>query len=244
MLTSLRADVLTGHLAPGDQVVQETLAERYGVSRVPLREALKILEGEGLITHHPHRGYFVAELSIEDLLEVYRIREILEAEALRAAVPTMDAAGLEQIALLADEVDAAMASGDLIAITDANRRFHFAMFEASGMPRLVRLLRQLWDATDVYRSVYFAEPANRLQVGHEHRRLLAALRAGDADAVIAAQDGHRANAVLALDLGLRGGQGKGRRTDGPSGSGRGQRSRPMRRDATAAIREGRPVRDS
>lgn len=223
VLAALRADVLAGRLAPGDQVVQETLAERYGVSRAPLREALKILEGEGLVTHHPHRGYFVAELSMDDLLEVYRIREILEAEALRGAMDHLTLERLQGIAVLADEVDAAMASGDIIVITDANRRFHFAIFEASGMPRLIRLLRQLWDATDVYRSVYFAEPANRAQVAHEHRQLLAALRAGDADAVVQAQDGHRANAVAALDLGRRGGRGTGWRTSGPTR--RGERRR-------------------
>ena len=95
VLAALRADILDGTLAPGDQIVQESLADRYGVSRVPLREALKTLESEGQVAYYPHRGYFVTELSVADLLEVYRLRALLEAEAIRAAVPSLAAiAGL------------------------------------------------------------------------------------------------------------------------------------------------------
>ena len=86
VLALLRVEILSGSLQPGQQIVQDLLAEKFGVSRVPLREALKILEGEGQVTHHRHRGYFVAELSINDLHEVYRLRAILEREAVTAAV--------------------------------------------------------------------------------------------------------------------------------------------------------------
>jgi DNA-binding GntR family transcriptional regulator len=198
VLAALRADLLRGRLAPGEQIVQEALAERYGVSRSPLREALKILEGEGLATYHPHRGYFVTELSLDDLSEVYRLREILEEEALRGAVARLSAADQQHITELAAQVDEAMARGDVIATAEANRRFHFALFEASGMPRLIRLLHQLWDATDAYRSVYFSDHANREHVAVEHRAMLAAVRAGDADALIGEQNAHRARAVSAV----------------------------------------------
>ena len=87
VLAELRRAIVTGELAPGEQVLQDALAERFGVSRVPLREALKILEGEGQVTYRPHRGYFVAELDVDDLREVYRIRDLLESEAVRVAVP-------------------------------------------------------------------------------------------------------------------------------------------------------------
>jgi len=79
VLAELRRFITTGRLRPGQQIVQDALAVQLGVSRVPLREALKILEGEGQVTYVAHRGYFVTELSLSDLLEVYRIREILEA---------------------------------------------------------------------------------------------------------------------------------------------------------------------
>jgi DNA-binding GntR family transcriptional regulator len=198
VLASLRSDILTGALAPGDQIVQESLAERYGVSRVPLREALKTLESEGQVVYFPHRGYFVVELSVADLLEVYRLRELLEAEAIRAAVPTLGDDDVDVFADLVGEVDAAAARADVIAMTAANRRFHFALFDAAGMPRLSRLLRQLWEATDAYRALYFQAPVNRERVAVEHAAMVAALRARDADALVALHDRHRANSVDAV----------------------------------------------
>lgn len=204
VLARLRGDILTGILRPGEQVVQEAIADRYGVSRVPLREALKVLEGEGLVTYHRHRGYFVTVLGTEELLEVYRLREVLEAEAIAAAVPALDDAALAHLADVLAELEAATADRDVAAAMDANRRLHFGIFEASGMPRLVRLLRQLWDATDAYRTLYFASEANLRRVDAEHRAILEALRARDARRVRELHDAHRANAVKALRVALGG----------------------------------------
>ena len=121
MLAALRSDIMTGALLPGDQVVQETLADRYGVSRVPLREALKALETEGQVVYYPHRGYFVAELSVADLLEVYRLRATLEAVAIRDAVPTLTDDDVDALEELLEGVEAASGAGDVIALTAANR---------------------------------------------------------------------------------------------------------------------------
>ena len=198
VLAALRSDILTGSLGPGDQIVQESLAERYGVSRVPLREALKTLETEGQVVYHPHRGYFVAELSVADLLEVYRLRALLEAEAISHAMPTFSDDDVDAIAELLREVEVAAAAGDVMAMTAANRRFHFAIFDASGLPRLSRILRQLWEATDVYRALYFQAEENRDRVALEHAAMLAALRSGDPAALIALHDEHRDHSVGAV----------------------------------------------
>ena len=154
VLVALRRAIVSGDLRPGEQVRQEALAERFGVSRVPLREALKILEGEGSVAYVPRRGYFVAELSLADLLEVYRIRKLLEAEAVRVGLPLMTDADVAQVSDAVDACERAGSDGDLVAMTDANRRLHFGLFAAAGMPRLERQIRILWDATDLYRSVY------------------------------------------------------------------------------------------
>jgi len=196
---ALREDILTGVLAPGDQLVQEALAERYGVSRVPLREALKMLESEGQVVYHPHRGYFVVELSVADLREVYHLRALLEDAALREAVPALDDVDVAEISTLAQDVEAASAEGDVIAMAEANRRFHFAMYDAAGLPRLSRLLRQLWDATDAYRAMYYQAEPNRVRVTDEHSRMLDALVARDTDALVALHDEHRAHSVQAVE---------------------------------------------
>lgn len=193
VLRELRADIVSGILRPGDQIVQESLAARYGVSRVPLREALKILEGEGLVVYYPHRGYFVMELSVDDLAEVYRLRSLLEAEAISHAVPQLTAADCEALAELLAQVEAA--GEDIPALAAANRRFHFAIFDAAGMPRLSRVLHQLWDSTDVYRTLYFHQPANRARIAGEHAAMLVALRAGQADEVIRLHDQHREHSI-------------------------------------------------
>lgn len=199
VLQNLRMALASGQILPGQQLVQEELAENLGVSRVPIRESLRILEGEGLVTYHPNRGYFVTELSTTDLAELYRIRELLEAEALQRAVTEVSDADLNDIEQLLELVEQALESGDVEAITQANRAFHFAIIELSGMHRLGRLIRQLWDASDIYRTVYFRNAENRARVKSEHREILSALKARDAEALIAAQNHHRDEAVQALN---------------------------------------------
>ncbi len=170
VLDEVRRFIATGQLAPGQKIVQDALAVKLGVSRVPLREALKILEGEGQVSYVAHRGYFVTQLSLSDLLEVYRIREILEAEAVAVGVPKMTSEDLDRLEEAERDVQAASRIADVIAMTAANRRFHFAILEACALPRLIWLIRLLWDATEVYRSVYYNDAGNRAVVEGEHRR--------------------------------------------------------------------------
>ncbi|MFF9912594.1 GntR family transcriptional regulator [Streptomyces sp. NPDC013457] len=198
VLAELRRAITAGELRPGGQIRQDALAARLDVSRVPLREALKILEGEGLVVHHIHRGYFVAELSLADLEEVYRIRQLLETEAVRMGVRRGEDGLLTALEKIQREVERAADAGDVTVMAAANRRFHFALIEASGMPRLVRLITTLWDATDAYRSLYYTEVANRELAVREHRAVISAVRNGDEEAAVRRLDEHRAHAVAAL----------------------------------------------
>jgi len=198
VLMEVRRFIATGALRPGQKIVQDALAAQLGVSRVPLREALKILEGEGQVTYAAHRGYFVTELSLADLVEVYRIREILESEAVAVAVALMTAEDFERLDEAERDVQAAAANADVIAMTSANRRFHFTLIDACALPKLVWLIRLLWDATEVYRSVYYNEQQNRQVVDAEHRALVAAVRAGDVETALQVLSEHRGHAVAAL----------------------------------------------
>lgn len=198
VLAELRRLIATGRMRPGARIAQDALAEQLGVSRVPLRETLKILEGEGQVTYVAHRGYFVALLSLADLLEVYRIRELLEAEAVAIAIALMTDEDIDRFEEAALDVERAADAIDVTAMTKANRRFHATLIEACALPRLIRIIRQLWDATEVYRSVYYTEESSRGRVLVEHRLLVEAVKAGDVERTLAILDEHRQHAISAL----------------------------------------------
>jgi DNA-binding GntR family transcriptional regulator len=194
VLDELRRLIRSGRLRPGERIVQEALADDLGTSRVPLREALKIMQAEGHVTYVAHHGYVVTELSIADLREIHRIRELIEPEAIHAAMATMTPADVQTIVALEEEVRAAAAGGDVAAMSQANRRFHQALVEPCGMPRLLWHIRLLWDATEVYRLMLYADDSGRERVESEHRRVVEAVVAGDAEAVVLQLAEHRTHA--------------------------------------------------
>jgi DNA-binding GntR family transcriptional regulator len=194
----LRRAILGGELRPGARVPQEEIAERIGVSVVPLREALRVLEGEGQVTYRPRRGYFVTELRAEDLAEIYALRRVLEAQAAREVLPTLDAAAFARIEAAAAECAAAGAAGDVAGELAANRRLHFALLTHPDHPHLLRLIRLLWDSTEAYRALYYNSPREREAAVAAHARIIAAARAGDADALVAELDAHRDRALATL----------------------------------------------
>lgn len=219
-MAELRQWILTRRILPGAPIRQDAIAAALGVSRVPVREALKILEGEGHVVYRPHRGYTLVQLDIDDLLEIYRIREILEAEAVRRSVPQLRAEEHERMVEAIDDMERASIEGNIIALTAANRRFHFTIFEAAGMPRLQHQILLLWDASDPYRSIYFFEDENRDTVNREHREIMELVRAGAVDELLGSLQRHRSNAISGLH----------RILEGEAAVDRGERARPGRVD--------------
>ncbi len=196
VLSELRRRLLDGRIQPGDPIRPDAVGEELGVSAVPVREALRILEGEGHVTNRPHRGYVVAELDIDDLTEIYRIRELLEEEAVRRAIPKLDADDLAELRSTIAEM--AKAGDDVVELTEVNRRFHFALFEAAELPHLLRILRMLWDSSDRYRLRYLITPENRRLVQEQHRRIMEAIEDRDVERVIKEKSLHRAHAIDTL----------------------------------------------
>jgi DNA-binding GntR family transcriptional regulator len=194
----LRRAIVAGELQPGARVTQEDIAERIGVSVVPVREALRVLEGEGQVTYRPRRGYYVTTLRIEDLVEIYELRRMLEEKAVRRALPAVDAARLEELAEAADECAAAARAGDIATELAANRRFHFALFQHPEQPHVQRVIRLLWDSTEAYRALYYNVPEERHAADDAHRRILAAVAAGDAGRLVAELAAHRDRALRTL----------------------------------------------
>lgn len=195
VLAEIRRLILDGQLRPGSPVRQDAIAASLGVSRVPVREALKILEGEGQITYRPHRGYFVNELTERDVREIYRMRELLESEALRVGVPKLTAKDL----LVMAECIERMEDGDGTGVmSEYNSRFHLTMLRASGMPHLLKHIRLLRAATDAYRSLYYMSDHAIETVREEHREMFEAASARDAERVVALTQAHHEHTIEAL----------------------------------------------
>lgn len=191
----LRRAIVEGELRPGAHIQQDQIAERIGVSMIPVREALKVLEGEGQLTYIPRRGYFVTELRAEDLAEINALRELLEDRAARAAVPALDDTIIDRLERAAQDCSVASTTGDVAAELAANRRFHFGIFECGSGPYMMRLIRLLWESTEAYRAVYYNIEAERHAADESHARILDAARRRDADRLIAELDEHRDRAL-------------------------------------------------
>ena len=196
MLAEIREQLLDGRLAPGGSIRPDALGDELGVSAVPVREALRILEGEGHVHYRPHRGYVVATLDVGDLTQIYRIRELLETEAVCRAIPRLQGDTVARLREIVHEM--AEAQDDVISLTAVNRRFHFTLFEAAEMPQLVRVLRILWDSSDRYRVRYLMSPENRHLVHDQHQRMMQAVADRDVETFIDESHKHRAHAIAAL----------------------------------------------
>lgn len=197
-LSWLRDQIATGEFRSGDQLRQEVLAREFGVSVPPVREALKTLEAEGQVVYAPHRGYFVASMSYRELAENYRIRELLETEAITRSVPIIGDEDMTRMDEAMHDMARAHRLIDVPALTSANRRFHFTLFDAADMPRMADMIRVLWEATERYRSVYFSTRQHRLRVNTEHRAIMAAVREHDVTSAVQLLRAHRDTALLAL----------------------------------------------
>ncbi|MCW3027208.1 MAG: hypothetical protein JWN81_419 [Solirubrobacterales bacterium] len=182
----LRAAIVRGALAPGAKILQEATAQELGISLIPLREALKTLASEGIVTYEPQRGYFVADLQSEGIDELYAVRDLLEAEAERIAVGRLGAEAIELMGAQLRVQGRAVAERDAVEMIAANRVFHFTLFERCENPWLLRFVAQLWDALDPYRVLSYRrmwlQDDERLipdEILAEHRQILTALQRHD-----------------------------------------------------------------
>jgi DNA-binding GntR family transcriptional regulator len=195
----LRRALTSGELSPGDKIRQEEIADALGISLSPVREALAILEQEGQVTYLPRRGYFVTELDMDDLREIYELRALLEERAARRALPLLDEDALERVSIAARDCARAVDGGDVAAELEANRRFHFGLLESPGQNHTLRVIRLLWDSTETYRAMYYNAPEARHEAIEAHDRIMDAAREHDADRLASELEAHRAEALVRLE---------------------------------------------
>jgi len=188
--TLIRGMVFDGILLPGEKVRQVELAERIGVSRSPLREALRTLESEGLLSYEMNRGYVVARLEPGDVAEFYQMRALLEHELIRSiAQPASEV--LDTLEQHNETMMAAIAKEDIAEIMRANRDFHFTIFELSPMKQFRREINRLWQLSEGYRQWWWHIPDAASRIDREHRQIITTLRRFDLDRLIELCDAHR-----------------------------------------------------
>jgi DNA-binding GntR family transcriptional regulator len=192
----LRAAIQTGEYLPGAWLRQQQIAERFGVSQMPVREALKTLSAEGLIEHVPYRGARVIALDLNDIDDLYALRALLEGRAVASAVPTLSATALGDLRRLTDDMAAHLDYAALATYRDLNRQFHQAIYRRCGRNYLIRTLDRLWSSSPTMLWGHYAPtrdasvPARDAVDLSEHRAILAALEAGDAATATLRMENH------------------------------------------------------
>jgi DNA-binding GntR family transcriptional regulator len=180
---SLRRAILGGVLSGGTRLVQADVAAQLKVSTTPVREALRDLAAEGLIQFDPHRGAIVHELNLNELVEVYEIRKVLESLAIRKATQRITAEQLAAAAALQDKMDGEHDSG---AWVEYNWQFHSLLERAANSLRLASMVKTVQDAAAIYVGHSLKVEPQRMATGNrEHREILEAMRRRDADRAVA-----------------------------------------------------------
>jgi len=173
----LREKIVAGRLAPRTRLIVEELATKFDVSPMPVREALRQLAAEGLVAIQSYRGATVAELSIEEIREIFLLRRLLEGEAAALGARKVGAGERAQLQVLMDKMrDAVRDHGRWIT---ADRAFHMTVYRASGSIRLVGLIEQLRQDIERYVRLYIVVERNIPQSMRRHAEILAACLAGD-----------------------------------------------------------------
>jgi DNA-binding GntR family transcriptional regulator len=191
----LRQRILAGELRAGQPIRQEQIAQELGVSRIPLREALKQLEAEGFVTIAPHKGAVVSTLSAEEAEELFALRLQLEAWLLCDAIPRMREADFAHLDAVIDE---SRTPGNLVRWGELNWQFHESLYRPAGRPLSLRFLKRIHDNLDRYLRLQIAITRDWDRAYRDHQDLVALSREGNVDAALALLRDHILGTAKAL----------------------------------------------
>jgi DNA-binding GntR family transcriptional regulator len=187
---ALRQAMMAGDLQPGQRVNEAEIARQMQISRAPIREAIRLLEQEGLVESFPGRGTFVVTLSRADVEEVYTLRADVEARAIRRALSRLTPDDVRTIEELVGAMVEAATSGDVAALLEADIAFHRVIVEEAGWPRLRKIWESLHPQTLTLYTLTTLTDWSPLDHARRHEPLLAAIRAGDPEAAATAMAEH------------------------------------------------------
>jgi DNA-binding GntR family transcriptional regulator len=188
----LREGILTGRLPAGMPLRQEDIARLFGLSRMPVREALRQLEAQALIDFAPHKGAVVTDISLEDAVDTYVIRRALETAALRLSIPALTSADIDLASDLIADMDA---ETDPLRLGALNRRFHMTLYARAGRPKLIQLVETQLTSFDRYLRFHISAYGRDHMAQADHRALVQAAAARDVETAVRVLEGHIDTAV-------------------------------------------------
>ncbi len=182
VFNTLRQAILRGELKPGERLMEIQLANKLGVSRTPIREAIRKLELEGLVLMIPRKGAEVAEITEKNLRDVLEVRRALEELAVRLTCERITKEQIEELKVAAGEFETATKSSDVTKIAEADVRFHDVIYLATDNERLIQLLNNLREQMYRYRVEYLKRKEVYPKLIKEHEEIIQAIRDGEKDA--------------------------------------------------------------
>lgn len=191
----LREAIISGELQSGAKLSQDELASRFGTSRIPVREALRQLEAEGLVTLYPNRGAVVATLSLSEVLEIMEIRIALECRALQLAIPNMIDADIDAAEEILQRYDT---EPDPAKWSEMNWRFHEALYVPCNMTRLLALIEANFGHVNRFMRVQISKVVGRDVPQRDHHNILDACREGDTEKAVKLLERHLLGTQKAL----------------------------------------------
>ncbi len=193
VFNTLRDAILRGDLQPGERLMEIHLAKKLGVSRTPVREAISMLEQEGLAVTYPRRGAQVAKMTVKDLDDVLEIREVLDTLAASLACRNMNSDDINNLAVACADFEKATRGNDIREVVRTDEAFHNVIYEASGNPRLRAILLNLKGQMYRFRFEYVKDKSNYPFLIKEHKDILEALKTRNEEEVIKHTKKHLVN---------------------------------------------------
>lgn len=186
----LKMQILTGKIVPGTRLMEVELAEDMGVSRTPIREAIRKLEKEGLITIEPRRGAYASQISVKDMVDILEVRQDMEGLAAFFAASRMTEEQKKELKQVSDSYNLAVAEGNTENMIAYDTRFHRIIVESCNNKILVHMIEQLQELVLRFRYIYYGEFRRAENMPEEHFQIMEAIREGRAEDARAAADIH------------------------------------------------------
>jgi DNA-binding GntR family transcriptional regulator len=197
LASALRKAILTGELLQGERLIETDLAELLGVSRMPVREALRMLENEGLVHHIPRIGLVVTKFTEKDIKEIYAIREALEAYAIVLVAKNITSEEIEELERYCNASEKAAEENDFDALCLAMEKYNNRIYASCAMERMITIINKYQEYLRYFRMKSMKSITRSSQAMQEHREIVSALKSRDADHAVEIIHQHLQNSLKA-----------------------------------------------